>query len=181
MTNWLDEAPPIGWESFEEASEEGKSLLERLGGDRSLLRRLVFLAPERDDFYSKGGVSGDGGYLSIYDDQSRRLHVFLHVATGEHRGAAQKQRHSYVAKVLSGGYDHTWFNGSGQASYVTHEQVPGAYGMRRQLTHAVSWSEDALCLVMAEEVPSFAAAGYGSLDTETFERLRDVVDCRGVL
>jgi len=47
--SWLQTGDPVDWQDFETASATGKEILERLAGDRSLLRQLTFTARERDD------------------------------------------------------------------------------------------------------------------------------------
>ena len=99
---WRPDTPAIDWTSFETASEAGADILARLAGDRSLLRRLVFKGPSRDEFWSRTAASDDGGFISLHDDRQRGIHLFLHLGTQHHQGETCEQRYSYVCRVIAG-------------------------------------------------------------------------------
>jgi hypothetical protein len=137
---WLPDTPAIDWTSFETASEAGADILARLAGDRSLLRRLVFKGPSRDEFWSRTAASDDGGFISLHDDRQRGIHLFLHLGTQHHQGETCEQRYSYVCRVIAGAYPHSWHRGGeGKPTFVTREQPPGMYSVLAGVTHSPSW------------------------------------------
>lgn len=181
MASWLQERHPIDWQDFEQASATGKEILERLAGDRSLLRQLTFTAHERQGLAAAGAWTGDAGEVELFVDESQKLFVYLHVGVDQHDEQASRQQDSYVAKVLTGAYRHVWYSDGGGVSYVTDEQPPGLYGMRRDLLHSLSWNDQSTALVLREAraVPS-ESAGSG-LTEHQYITLRHRADSAGIM
>lgn len=176
--SWLEAQRPIGWKDFEEGCADAKEVLERLAGDRSLFRHLVFTAHEREGAPLAGDLSSASGELELLVDEGRGLHLYLHVGLDTHEGAFETLDRSYVAKVLSGVYRHVWRAGD-RIAYATAEQSPGLYGMRQGLDHALSWTGQSVCLVLRERGPEGGTGG--GLNQDQYRQIQDRADLAGVL
>jgi hypothetical protein len=176
--SWLDEQRPVGWQDFEEACAAGKEILERLAGDRTLLRRLAFTADERAGLREAGVWAGSGGELELFGDESRGIFLYLHVGLTQHEGGEAPLSASYVAKVLSGKYRHVWRDDV-DVAYATDEQPPGLYGIRRELTHSLSWDDHSTCLVLREARTVDPQAG--GLSEDQYLTLQNRADFAGIL
>jgi len=175
---WLDAQRPIEWHEFETACADAKEVLERLAGDRSLFRRLVFTAHEREGVPLVGAFSTAGGEVELLADEDRGLHLYLHVGLATHEGVSATLERSYAAKVLSGVYRHVWSDGS-RVAYATDEQPPGLYGMRRGLDHSLSWTDSSSCLVLREG--GSGATTDGGLNDGQYRQIQNRADLAGVL
>lgn len=176
-SSWLEAGHPVDWNDFEAASATGKEILERLAGDRSLLRRLIFTADDRNGNTAVGLWTEDGGELELFAYESQGLFVYLHVGLGEHHGQATQLPASYVAKVLSGSYRHVWHSASDGVAYVTDERPPGLYTMRSGLMHSLSWGAQSTALVLRET----PVASQGGLAESRYVALRNRADLAGIL
>jgi len=168
----------VDWRDFEDASAAGKEILERLAGDRSLLRRLTFTAHEDAGVAMAGVCDESGGELELFVDESKGIFLYLHVGLSGHDGAEELLGNSYVAKVLSGAYRHLW-RVDGGVAYVTDEQPPGLYGIRCDLTHSLSWNDQSTSLVLREE--QTVSAQSGGLGEDQYLTLQNRADLSGVL
>ncbi len=180
-SSWLQEGYSVGWQDFEQASATGKEILERLAGDRSLLRHLAFTAHEREGSAGIGVWTGDGGEVQIFADEAKKLFVYLHVGLDQHTGQPSRQSGSYVAKVLTGTYRHVWYSDSGGVFYVTDEQPPGLYGMRRDLLHSLSWNDLSTALVLREAMVVPSESSGDGLTEEQYITLRHRADFAGIM
>jgi len=179
--SWLQEGDPVDWKDFEQASASGKEILERLAGDRSLLRFLIFTAHERVDLAEVGTWAGDGGEIELLADESKGLFVYLHVGLTDHDGKTLRQGRSYVQKVLTGAYRHVWYGEDGHVFYVADEQPPGLYGMRGSLTHSLSWRGGSTALVLREERAAFGEANGGGLTEDEYATVQHRADSAGIV
>ena len=177
--SWLQTGDPVDWQDFETASATGKEILERLAGDRSLLRQLTFTAHDRDGDRGAGAWTDDGGEVELLADDSMKLFIYLHVGLGNHDGQASPLPASYVAKVLTGAYRHVWYAADDGVAYVTHEQPPGLYAMRGGLEHSISWDTQSTALLLrgARAVTTEPA----QLTEDQYVALRNRADSAGIL
>jgi hypothetical protein len=179
VTSWLHEQGPVDWHDFELASEAGKEILERLAGDRSLLRELIFTAYESPGAGDFGSWAESGGEIELFVDASRRIFIYLHVGLSERVGEAVQHDASYVGKVLSGAYKHVW-HADARVAYVTDEQPPGLYAMRAGLTHSLSWVNGSTALLLRETRASATDSDEASLSEDRYVAIRDQADLAGI-
>jgi hypothetical protein len=178
-SSWLEVGSPVDWHDFEAASATGKEIVERIAGDRSLLRQLTFTAHERPGDVAAGLWAEDGGELELFADDSRKIFLYLHVGLGEHHDQAAELAVSYVAKVLTGAYRHVWYSAGDGVAYVTDEQPPGLYSVRAGLIHSLSWDAHSTALVLREA--RVEAPAGGGLREGQYIALRNQADIAGIL
>ena len=177
--SWLQTGDPVDWQDFETASATGKEILERLAGDRSLLRQLTFTARERDDDRGTGAWTGDGGEVELFADESKKLYIYLHVGLGDHDGQPSPLPAGYVAKVLTSVYRHVWYTADDSVAYVTDEQPPGLYAMRAGLMHTLSWGNLSTALLLREA--RAVTTEPGGLTDVQYASLLNRADSAGIL
>jgi len=180
MESWIDTLEPLDWESFEDASEAGKDVLARLAADRSLLRRLVFAAG--DDRDQKTADGPDGGFIDVYDAEAKDFRLLMHVATGRPEALPHKHVKPFVMKVLSGQYLHSWFDdGHMEPRFVVGEAAPSAFGMAGGIVHSLSWSPEAVALVLCSSGEAQLEGADGPMEVGRITSLRARADTVGVL
>lgn len=178
--SWIDEAPAPKWSDFERAAEAGKEILERLAGDRSTLRRLLFTAPERCSYGQVARSSPKGKMIQIYDDPERDLIIHIHLGTAE-SSAERTISTAAVIKVLAGQMRHTWYRAENEIGYVTIEQPPGLFAIRDGLEHSLAWSGGTVSLVLGSTVPDWCIEGDAPLDVGAYTVLCNDIDSLGVV
>jgi CubicO group peptidase (beta-lactamase class C family) len=170
--------PPPAWSDFEQAAVAGKEILERLAGDRTTLRRLLFTAPDRWTGRQLGLRSPSGGLIRLSGDGGPT--VFLHL--GSDSGAAARTiSEDAVVKVLAGHLEHIWFQGGEEVGYVTREQPPGLFAIRAGLEHSLAWSGGTASLIVCHTEPEWTTAAAHPLDRDRHISLCYEIDSLGVV